>query len=75
MGLGGCIILFAIGAVLAFGVDWHVSGVNLTVVGVVLMTAGFIGVVVYAKVLGRRRHLGGRAVDEVIVEERRRDIL
>ncbi|MFE2111261.1 DUF6458 family protein [Kitasatospora sp. NPDC059463] len=73
MGLGGCIILLAVGAVLAFGVDWHLSGVNLTVVGVVLMAAGLIGVVAYAKVLGRRRYLSGRAVDEVVVEERHRD--
>ncbi|MFB6894540.1 DUF6458 family protein [Kitasatospora sp. NPDC056327] len=75
MGLGSCIILFAIGAVLAFGVDWQVDGVNLTVVGIVLMAAGFIGVVAYAKILGRRRYLGGRAVDEVVVEERHRDRL
>ncbi|MFC8722975.1 hypothetical protein [Kitasatospora sp. NPDC057198] len=70
MGIGGCIILLAAGAILAFGVDWHLAGVNLTVVGVVLMAAGLIGVAVYARVLGRRRHLG-RAVDEVVVDERR----
>ncbi|RKE17377.1 DUF6458 family protein [Streptomyces sp. TLI_171] len=74
MGLGGCIILLAFGAILAFGVDWHLAGVNLTVVGVVLMAAGLIGVVVYARVLGRRRYLG-RAVDEVVVEEHHRDRL
>ncbi|WP_030464356.1 DUF6458 family protein [Kitasatospora sp. NRRL B-11411] len=75
MGLGGCIILLAVGAILAFGVHWHLAGVNLTVVGVILMAAGLIGVVVYARVLGRRRYLGGRGVDEVVVEERRRDVL
>ncbi|MFD9130713.1 DUF6458 family protein [Kitasatospora sp. NPDC059571] len=71
MGLGGCIILFAIGAILTFGVDWHFSGVDLTVVGIVLMAAGLLGVVVYASVLGRRRTLGGRGLDDVVVEERR----
>ncbi|MFJ1755531.1 DUF6458 family protein [Kitasatospora sp. NPDC088134] len=70
MGIGGCIILLAVGAILAFGVDWHLAGVNLTVVGVVLMAAGLVGVVVYARVLGRRRYLG-RGVDEVVVEEHR----
>ncbi|MFJ5228561.1 DUF6458 family protein [Kitasatospora sp. NPDC088391] len=75
MGIGGCIILLAVGAILAFGVDWHLAGVNLTVVGVVLMAAGLVGVVVYARVLGRRRYLG-RAVDEVVVEDHHhRDIL
>ncbi|MFE2721811.1 DUF6458 family protein [Kitasatospora sp. NPDC059327] len=70
MGIGGCIILFALGAILAFAVDWHLSGVNLDVVGVVLMVAGLLGLVVYARALRRRRLVGSRAVDPV-VEERR----
>ena len=69
MGIGGCIILFAIGAILAFAVDWHLSGVDLDTVGWGLMAAGLLGVVVYASALRRRRPLG-RPVDE-IVEERR----
>ncbi|MEV0532592.1 DUF6458 family protein [Kitasatospora sp. NPDC050463] len=70
MGIGGCIILFALGAILAFAVDWHLSGVNLDVVGVILMVAGLLGLVVYARALRRRRPVSPRAADPV-VEERR----
>ncbi|WP_327064816.1 DUF6458 family protein [Kitasatospora sp. NBC_01250] len=70
MGIGGCILLFALGAVLAFGVDWHMSGVDVPVVGWVLMAAGLLGLVVYGSVYRRRRFVGRAGADEV-VEERR----
>ncbi|MER6395353.1 MULTISPECIES: DUF6458 family protein [unclassified Kitasatospora] len=69
MGIGGCIIVFALGAILTFAVDWHLSGVNVDVVGIVLMVAGLLGLVVYARALRRRRPVVG-GVDPV-VEERR----
>ncbi|MEE1786568.1 DUF6458 family protein [Streptomyces sp. SP17BM10] len=70
MGIGGCILLFALGAVLAFGVDWHLSGMNVHVVGWILMAAGLLGLVTYASVYKRRRFTGRAGADE-IVEERR----
>ncbi|WP_431682464.1 DUF6458 family protein [Kitasatospora sp. KL5] len=70
MGIGGCIILFAIGAILTFAVDWHLSGVDLDTVGIVLMAAGLLGLVVYASALRRRRTVAGRPAEQV-VEERR----
>ncbi|WP_441248121.1 DUF6458 family protein [Kitasatospora sp. McL0602] len=70
MGIGGCVLLFAVGAVLAFGVDWHVSGVNVHVVGWIVMAAGLLGLFTYASVLRRRRFTGRTGPDEV-VEERR----
>ncbi|WP_030244566.1 DUF6458 family protein [Streptomyces sp. NRRL S-350] len=70
MGIGGCILLFALGAVLAFGVDWHLSGVNVHMVGWILMAAGLLGLITYASVFRRRRFMGRAAADEV-VEERR----
>ncbi|GAA2154956.1 DUF6458 family protein [Kitasatospora kazusensis] len=72
MGIGGCVIVIALGAILAFGVDWHLSGVNLHLVGFILMAAGFIGLFTYASIFRRRGLHGGRrpAVGEV-VEERR----
>jgi hypothetical protein len=69
MGIGGCILVFAAGAVLAFGVDWHVKGVDLPVVGVILMIAGLLGLLTYGAVLRRRRVLD-RLPDAEIVEER-----
>ncbi len=43
MGIGVSILVIAIGAVLTFAVTAQVSGVDLNVVGVVLMTVGAIG--------------------------------
>ncbi len=45
MGIGTSIVLVAIGAILAFAVDASVSGVDLQVVGWILMGAGALGLV------------------------------
>ena len=72
MGIGGCIAVFALGAILTFGVNWHVSGMNLTVVGVILMAAGLLGVFTIAGMYRRRRPpVGGLGEGEEIVRERR----
>ncbi|MER5917536.1 DUF6458 family protein [Streptomyces sp. NPDC001982] len=55
MGLGGCIVLMAVGAILTFATDWHVKGANLDVVGVILMAVGLIGTVVFASIARRYR--------------------
>ena len=46
MGIGGSIFLIAVGAILTFAVNWHVSGVDLHVVGWVLMLVGLVGLIV-----------------------------
>lgn len=55
MGLGGCIILIAVGAILAFATDWHMNGVNLHLVGVIFMVVGLIGVATFSSIARRRR--------------------
>lgn len=55
MGLGGCIILIAVGAILAFATDWHMNGVNLHLVGVIFMVVGLIGVATFSSIYRRRR--------------------
>jgi hypothetical protein len=55
MGLGGCIILIAVGAILTFATDWHMQGVNLQMVGVILMIVGLIGVTTFSSIYRRRR--------------------
>ncbi|MFF8847342.1 DUF6458 family protein [Streptomyces sp. NPDC015127] len=55
MGLGGCIILIAVGAILTFATDWEVKGANLDVIGVILMAVGFIGVATFTSIAKRRR--------------------
>jgi hypothetical protein len=43
MGIGGSIFLIALGAILAFAVNAHFSGIDINVVGYVLMLAGLVG--------------------------------
>lgn len=43
MGLGASIVIFAIGAILAFGVTVDVRGLDLDAVGVILMVVGAVG--------------------------------
>lgn len=47
MGLGGCIILIAVGAILTFATDWEMEGINLTVTGLIMMAVGVIGVAAF----------------------------
>jgi hypothetical protein len=67
MGLGGCIILIAVGAILTFATDWHMQGVNLDVVGLILMAVGIIGVATFTNVARRRRVM---VPPTTVVEER-----
>ncbi|MEW1772984.1 DUF6458 family protein [Streptomyces sp. NPDC086777] len=68
MGLGGCIILIAVGAILTFATDWHMNGVNLDVVGLILMAVGIIGVATFSSIANRRRVM---VPPTTVVEEER----
>ena len=46
MGIGGSIFHLALGAILAFAVNAEFSGIDINVVGYVLMLAGLIGLIV-----------------------------
>jgi hypothetical protein len=46
MGIGGSIFLLALGAILAFAVNAHISGLDINVVGYVLMLAGLVGLII-----------------------------
>lgn len=69
MGIGVSIFLIAVGAILAFAVEFDAEGVNLETIGFILMIVGGIGLL--ASLLfwssfspyGRRR-------DEVVVRDR-----
>ena len=45
MGLGVSIVLIAAGAILAWGVNASVSGLNIHTIGVILMVVGIVGLV------------------------------
>jgi hypothetical protein len=55
MGIGFSIFLLAVGAILAFGVDATVAGLDITVVGWILMAVGVLGLVLTMVVLAPRR--------------------
>lgn len=54
MGIGAGIFLLALGGVLAFAVTDRVSGVDLTMVGYILMGAGALGLVLVLLLSGTR---------------------
>ncbi|MCW2670005.1 MAG: hypothetical protein QOD70_3168 [Frankiales bacterium] len=54
MGIGASVFLLAVGAILAFAVDYSVNGVDLNVVGWILMAAGVIGLFTTTLIFGRR---------------------
>ena len=58
MALGTGIFLLALGAILAFAVDVELSGLDLRLVGWILMAAGALGVLLELVVWApRRRHV------------------
>ncbi|GAA3387125.1 DUF6458 family protein [Streptomyces roseoviridis] len=73
MGLGACIILIAVGAIFTFASDWELEGVNLDLVGLILMAVGIIGTAVYTSIL-RRRRMVVPPVAPTIAEDERRDL-
>ncbi|MCX5369274.1 DUF6458 family protein [Streptomyces sp. NBC_00015] len=70
MGLGGCIILIAAGAILTFATDWDMQGVNLDLVGVILMIVGLIGVTTFSSIARRRRVMVPPTSTTVVETER-----
>ncbi|GAA3488504.1 MULTISPECIES: DUF6458 family protein [Streptomyces] len=72
MGLGGCIVLVAVGAILTFATDWELESVNLDLVGVIMMLVGIIGIVVFTSVLKRRRGMIVPPVQGVVEDRDRR---
>jgi hypothetical protein len=55
MALGTGIFLLALGAILTFAVEVDVAGLNIDVVGIILMVAGAIGVLLELTLWGPRR--------------------
>ena len=55
MRLGTAIVLLALGAILTFALNVSVSGVNLDVVGWILMLAGALGIVLELALWGPRQ--------------------
>ena len=72
MGIGVSIFLLALGGILAFAVTEDVNGIDLSVVGVILMICGLIGLALalYAMSSARRSTV---VRDETYIRDRPRD--
>ncbi|GIJ80293.1 hypothetical protein SAMN05443287_101470 [Micromonospora phaseoli] len=74
MGIGTSIFLLALGAILTFAVNASIGGLDLDVVGWILMAAGVLGLILTTLVWGRRRQVVAAPEEPVEyrrVEERR----
>jgi Flp pilus assembly protein TadB len=69
MGIGVGIFMIAVGAILSFAVADRISGVDLTVVGYILMACGALGLVLVLFLHSQRRTTAGGT--ETTIEERR----
>ena len=71
MGIGVSIFLIAVGAILAFAVNYDISGLDIAVIGYILMIVGVVGLLfalLYLRMLAPRRG----APDREVVRERER---
>ncbi len=81
MGIGASIFLLAVGAILAFAVDFRASGIDINAVGVILMIVGAIGLAAsflfwdrmgFGGATGyRRTTVAGDTLDDPLVSSRR----
>lgn len=55
MGIGASIFLIALGAILAFAVNVDLGGIDINVIGWILMLVGALGLIMTALIWGRRR--------------------
>ncbi len=71
MGIGVSVFLLALGAILTFALNTEVSGIDISVVGIILMVAGAIGLLLTMLVFGRDRRTGnGVVTEERVVRDR-----
>jgi hypothetical protein len=59
MGIGVSIFLIAVGAILAFALEYDISGVDISVVGWILMVVGGLGLIVTLVIWAPRRRQAG----------------
>lgn len=70
MGIGVSIFLLAVGAVLAFAVHTTVSGVDINVIGWILMGAGALGLLLTMLVFNRDTYRVGTVREERVIRDR-----
>jgi uncharacterized BrkB/YihY/UPF0761 family membrane protein len=68
MGIGASIFLIALGLILALAVQFDVAGLDINVIGWILVLVGLVGLLMTAFIWGPRRRATTRGE---VVEERR----
>lgn len=63
MTIGGSIGLIILGAILSFAVTYDLAGIDINVIGFILMIGGVVGLI-FGLILRQRRVSGTRAPDD-----------
>ena len=72
MGVGVSIFLMAVGAIVTFAIDTNsTDGVNVDMIGIILMVVGAVGVLLFLTVLGSMNSRRTEGADTTVVRERR----
>ena len=73
MGIGVSIFLLALGAILTFAVEFDISGLDIKVIGIILMIVGAVGLAITIALLSRSRGVAttrGAVVEDRVTRER-----
>jgi uncharacterized Tic20 family protein len=70
MTIGGSIALIVIGAILRFAITWSPNGIDLQLVGVIVMLGGIVGLIISLAFLFARMRSTTPAATEVYEERR-----
>ena len=70
MGIGVALILIAVGAILAFAVDYEVSGLEVQTIGWILLVVGIIGAIISMIFWSSWGGWGGGRRREVVYDDR-----
>ena len=71
MGIGVSIFLIAIGAILTFATDFELSGLNVDVIGVILMIVGALGLIWTLLIWGPRQRRTSVVQEQPVTTRRR----
>lgn len=64
MGIGASLAFIAIGAILAFATDFTVSGINIQMIGLILILVGLVSIAItFTYIRPRRRAAGANVID------------
>ncbi len=69
MGIGVSVFLIAVGAILAFAVNATVSGLDINVIGYILMVVGILGLLTTLLIFAPRRRSATVVEEERVVRD------